>query len=875
MVTLISGKDALSHKGLGQRLYEKNVALGDRIRKSVQGKLITDLNAWHQMRDNFEAIILGDPPFSFTHNIEEALWRLHYQRIEGYRAYIRRAALPAESGVLDDPVAASGSEIHSQFKAFLSEASGFYHDLIVKLRDKYGLPKTSLPEEPFHQNFIEKDVKTYAEMKTGLVSWHRCLICLGDLARYKTLHDNESGTLDYSEASGYYLQASSIWPSSGHSHHQLAIVASYLGEEFMEVYWYFRSLAVECPISTTRETLILLFEKNRHNYLQLPDNRASSALKGPKPRVKGKFEVRRQPREKTKTDANLLKRNGNNVIELFKPFCIRFVRLSGIIFTRLSLETFADVLARVSRSFEILLSHGPEEKLNFGKDENENRLFIVRLVAILIFTVDNTKSPTSKDQSHMHRREFLHSACTAAFLLMGTIFKRFTELRDSCSSYLFPGILIFLEWLANCPDVASGKDADEAEGNARSVFWNQHVKFLNKLVSSGLLSVDAAEYFFIHGRNTHERDGLGMRHSLWEDFELRGFLPLRASQMNLQYSRDAYGRDELKESKARVKRVLATCKVLVDLVRVNGKEICYDPEVNKFIFGTSTLAKNKSNAAENSLEKNAPSKDIQSLKLSDEEEEDEVIVFKPNPLRFATVVNSTSIPEGQAQRKCFVDFSVKHQLNSGDPPVPPCVTAPQNLHPVPSSASDWSLEQTSSINDIVYLGFLEDKPIGHSGMSGYDNSSPSSSHMLNQQLVNTSTTEFFNGPEKYPNPVKSTMVGNAAYYGKMEDSYLNPNETFEMNSVRKPSRHHGPPPGFGVHPKKYVSATICSEDGTDKNGMLYSCSDPFGGYQSSSSMLSMGLNAGPQVGSSDHRVQGEHLNQIQHGITGSNNWRPF
>ncbi|CAM8883288.1 unnamed protein product [Rhodiola kirilowii] len=122
-----------------------NVALGNKIRKSVHGKVPTDPNVWQQMRENFEAIVLGDPSFSSKHNIEEALWKLHYKRIEEYRARIRRAALPTKSDAksdatdVNDPVpAAHVSKIHLEFKAFLSEAFGFYHDLIVKLRDKYG-----------------------------------------------------------------------------------------------------------------------------------------------------------------------------------------------------------------------------------------------------------------------------------------------------------------------------------------------------------------------------------------------------------------------------------------------------------------------------------------------------------------------------------------------------------------------------------------------------------------------------------------------------------------------------------------------------------------------------------------------------------------
>jgi hypothetical protein len=42
---------------------------------------------------------------------------------------------------------------------------------------------------------------------------------------------------------------------------QLAILASYSGNEVEAVYRYFRSLAADTPFSTARDNLIILFEK--------------------------------------------------------------------------------------------------------------------------------------------------------------------------------------------------------------------------------------------------------------------------------------------------------------------------------------------------------------------------------------------------------------------------------------------------------------------------------------------------------------------------------------------------------------------------------------------------------------------------------------
>ena len=185
----------------------------------------SDPNAWQQMRENYEAIILEDHAFSEQHNIEYALWQLHYKRIEELRAYLS-AALSSTGSNSSQGVKGPGrpdriNKIRLQFKTFLSEATGFYHDLIMKIRAKYGLPLGYVDDS---ENWIvmKKDGKKFADMKKGLVSCHRCLIYLGDLARYKGLYgEGDYITREFAAASSYYLQAATLWPSSGNPHHQV------------------------------------------------------------------------------------------------------------------------------------------------------------------------------------------------------------------------------------------------------------------------------------------------------------------------------------------------------------------------------------------------------------------------------------------------------------------------------------------------------------------------------------------------------------------------------------------------------------------------------------------------------------------------------
>ncbi|KAF5747937.1 protein SMG7 isoform X1 [Tripterygium wilfordii] len=87
----------LSSRERAQRLYNKNVKLESKHRRSTQARIPSDPNAWQQMQENYEAIILEDHAFSEQHEIEYALWQLHYGRIEELRGHFNAALAPSGS----------------------------------------------------------------------------------------------------------------------------------------------------------------------------------------------------------------------------------------------------------------------------------------------------------------------------------------------------------------------------------------------------------------------------------------------------------------------------------------------------------------------------------------------------------------------------------------------------------------------------------------------------------------------------------------------------------------------------------------------------------------------------------------------------------
>nr|XP_029117225.1 protein SMG7 isoform X2 [Elaeis guineensis] len=801
------------------------------------------------MRENYEAIILEDHEFSEKHEIEYALWQLHYRRIEEFRAHINAAAssggvttLQVKSPVQPDRI----KKIRAIFKGFLLEATGFYHDLILKIRTKYGLPLDYFSDAPESQITLEKDEKNSFEIKKGLISCHRCLIYLGDLARYKGLYgEGDSVSRDYAAASGYYLQAASLWPSSGNPHHQLAILASYSADDLLALYRYFRSLAVNNPFLTARDNLIIAFEKNRQNCSQLPGSSKVSSARTLPSRATGKGRGRgdfRPAAKETKVESTRIKERELSTPEVFKAFLTRFIRLNGILFTRTSLETFGEVFALVISDLLELLSSGPEEKLNFGQDAAENGLVIVRLIAILIFSVHNAKRE-SEGQSYaeiLQRTVLLQNAFTAAFDFVGHILKRCTQLHDAASSYLLPGILVFMEWLACHSDIAAGIDIEEKQAAARSFFWDQCVLLMNKLLLSGLADGDEDKTCFLE-MSWYDDGESGSMLALWEDFELRGFSPLAPAQLILDFSRKYLLENDgsNKENSARVKRILAAGRALMNVVRIGQQEIYYDSKLKKFVIGTKPPAYEDLDASKlddfkvvgpvgnmgmmQSNTANLQAKQSWGQLYADGEEEDEVIVFKPMAVeKYANMSMSEANAFGNIQpaqssslgdqsayggllSAAFSNSQVSAALNGiSRPPITMCsVSQPPAQHITPST-SKWSTEQESFImGGLKNLSIAENDIYANPGLlSGRSSLQPTSfspslsaTSNLNTSSSNQLSGHINAGKAVIPAEVDSIIPLEANSDGAdMKVAASLP--ASRKIPVSRPARHFGPPPGF-------------------------------------------------------------------------------
>ncbi|KAL8493793.1 hypothetical protein ACS0TY_024819 [Phlomoides rotata] len=836
-----------SSRELVQRLFDKNVELETNRRKAVQARIPSDPNTWQQMRENYEAIVLEDHAFSEEHDIEYALWQLHYRRIEDLRTLFNAALASAGSTAPPNgkgPVR-SGPErltkIRSQFKTFLSEATGFYHDLMLKIRSKYGLPFGSFPDDPDNQIPMSKESNKSSDLKKGLMSCHRCLIYLGDLARYKGLYgEGDSKAREFEAASSYYIQAFSLCPSNGNPHHQLAILAGYSNDELVSIYRYFRSLSVGNPFVTARDNLIIAFEKNRMNYTQLVgDGKAAKEKKLPS-RMTGKGRGKGATRPSFKDIRGVptkVKGRALNNIELLQAFITRFVRLNGILFTRTSLETFSEVLSAVKHDLLELLPSGPDEDLNFGSDAAECRLAIVRMIAILIFTVHNVNKE-NENQSYadiLQRSVLLQDALIGTFELLGCMVECCNQLNDPSSSFLLPGIMVFIEWLACCPDVAVASELEEKQMNARSFFWNKCISLLNNLISNGsVFGIEHEEETCFSNMSKYDENETANRLALSEDFELRGFLPLLPAQTILDFSRkNSFGWEGGNREKiACVQRIVAAGKALANIVRIGQDRVHFDNKLNTFFIGGEfQISDDYLHSSPPETKLNDPTvstSDGAKVALGpatkpevnvEAEDEDEVILFKPSTNEkhvdeFLSNFISSELPVPVVKEN---ESSVGHDSFFQNAPKSRPSDAVANvtsrsLQPFPPIMSNWAAGHTPNINGLANLNLMENgSSLKPELMDHFEISQPAPLSVPYPRFVNTGTGNKFSiqAPQAaVPSTFDSVMSFGAAANGLP----MKPSSTvplgLKQNPISRPVRRSGPPPGFGSVPPKVTDESL-------------------------------------------------------------------
>ena len=137
----------------------------------------------------------------------------------------------------------------TSFSKFLNESSTYYQDLLVKLES---LCSPSKNLEDTNRSELQRHI-------------YRCLLYLGDLARYSE-QNTDRKIKDFGIAQRYYERAAFVAPHSGNPHNQLAVLAGYSSAECVAVFYYFRSILAKSPFTGGYENLDILFRKVAKQY---------------------------------------------------------------------------------------------------------------------------------------------------------------------------------------------------------------------------------------------------------------------------------------------------------------------------------------------------------------------------------------------------------------------------------------------------------------------------------------------------------------------------------------------------------------------------------------------------------------------------------
>ncbi|KAK3273297.1 hypothetical protein CYMTET_18454 [Cymbomonas tetramitiformis] len=615
-------KDAhsVTRKDDPARLHNTALELEKQLRHLLRQKSSFDpevRSIRNKLRDMYEQLLFIDYPFAQEKDVEQSLWKgIFYRRIEEFRKRIRKYSVVAEGGASDaDEQLQKSTQATAAFRSFLAEATGFYHGLIRKLEARYGHIDGDRQDGGATQkrlNHGQLDISCN-------ISCHRCLIYLGDLARYSELYtEGEARGKDWSNSAAYYQQASALFPQSGNPHNQLAVLATYGDNELLAVYRYFRSLAVEVPFLTARENLTLLFEKNAVKYSKLPSSahsaeRSSSAL--------------------------------------WRHLCVRFIRLNGIIFSKAGLESYEEVYRDFVEELELLFgSHEQMIAQLLGVDNtvaaSGGASPFMQLLVVCTYSLHNiawapdTHNPTYSEI--LQRSVLAQRAFTTLYDLLLRLLRYSNRSKgaESLNLSTLPILLVFLEWYSAQCHVLEAGERSAPQAASSDACWKEIAEYLTAVAQAHALASPAL--------SPEQRSALS------EDLDLRGYQPLAVPHADLVFRKSP---GATQEATRRISRVLVAARHIAGLTFGGRQVLFYDTGNDVYLSAPPEpcLASQASPSAASQPPHDLTLSQPQSVENSaavhkdavvapaapaafpeeEEEEEEEVIVFRPAGLRAA------------------------------------------------------------------------------------------------------------------------------------------------------------------------------------------------------------------------------------------------
>jgi len=190
------------------------------------------------------------------------------------------------------------------------------------------------------------------------------LLYIGDLTRYQLKASKKiseaSETKIKTDVLGCYLRAKTIFPFEGRIYNQIALTLASNSDVFGSIYYFIRSVFCKIPFEPAMESLVKHFEKVRIKYTEISRTWTHSTV--------------------SKTAAKFV-----SLGKISSEFSIAFLRLIGIIFTKIGREDCKEVMQNLLNKLKIYLTE--MHNLKDNKEYEQNIELLINTVVLLIFAV--------------------------------------------------------------------------------------------------------------------------------------------------------------------------------------------------------------------------------------------------------------------------------------------------------------------------------------------------------------------------------------------------------------------------------------------------------------------------------------------------------